>query len=247
MKTSRICVLLVALGGCKRTSPDAPPAAAPPAPATKQRALPVALAPFAALLEPIWKESGAARLKRACASVDQLTAAHKALPDKPPSGAPIDDVAWSNARGEVGYPLDDLGQHCKASPPAAEDDDVVELHDRFAALVVMAAPPPMPPAVQKFDAQLRQTLAHELGGGQPIEKQWCSSGKALHKLRQAISPEPPAGVDATAWKDAWDAIEHNVDEMRAACKPDWEEPGDESGLPLVRKQFFHALALLPVG
>jgi len=238
---------VICVGACWAKAPSDSGAAATKAPSDNGAAQ--AVAAMQSLFEPIARMSpGAARTQRACADIEKLRAAAKAIPTAAPASISVDPELWRGHVGIVVSSAKDLDEACKAPGQKRKDftgeirtaeQEVRTLQSCLDGVAEDVKPRALPPAMKAFDQPLRRAAADKK------RKHVCKDMAAMAKVVDALEAAP-SGVDKAKWDAAYKTLSENFPDAKNFCDPKSDDNAVfESVFGNVHEKFYEMVLLLP--
>lgn len=194
-----------------------------------------------ALADSICKDKGKPDFKTsACAAVDRLRSAAKAVVSAPPEGSVVGPATWSGSRGRLMECTSDLEKGCKGKlPEKLIGLSVGSMSEIAADMIEQTKPRTLPTTLQAYDQELRRQLA--LKPGEQRKGDHCDK---LKKLSDAIPSEAPKGIDADKWKSLVDKVKGYSYDRQSSC--DEEDASDfDEATSNAEEAFYQLVVLLP--
>jgi hypothetical protein len=208
-----------------------------------------AVAAMQSVFEPIAKMSpGPARTQRACADIDKLRAAAKAIPTAAPASSSVDPELWRSDVGIVVSSAKDLDEACKAPGQKRKevtgkfrtaDQELTSLQSCLNGVAEDVKPRALPPAMKAFDQPLRRAAADKK------RKHVCKDMAAMAKVVDALEAAP-SGVDKAKWDAAYKTLTENFPDAKNFCDPKGDDNAVFDGVfANVHEKFYEMVLLLP--
>jgi hypothetical protein len=208
-----------------------------------------AVAAMQSLFEPIAKMSpGPARTQRACADIDKLRTAAKAIPTAAPPSISVDPEMW---RGDVAGLVSStkyVDDTCKAPGQKLKgvsgkfrtaEQEVAGLQDSLVGVAEDLKPRVLPPTMKAFDQPLRRAAADKK------RKHVCKDMAEMAKVVEALEAVPP-GVDKAKWEEAYKTLTENFPDAKGFCDPKSDDNAVFDGVfDNVHQSFYSMVLLLP--